>query len=345
LTARRIGIVGAGGVARYAHLPAYQKLGLTVHALFDIDATVAHDVARQFSVPLVARTLRQLTDHVDVVDLATPPTDRPAQLAELARSGKPVLVQKPLCVNADEFADIARLRSTGLRLRLNLTGRHVSAWRKVADLIEGGAIGRPNLCTIVNRDWWDRAPGRWDHDIDGYIVFEMLIHHLDLMRFWFGPPARIAARGGTHQRQALRQANWVSAIVEHVDGPTVQVLEDWTMPEFGFAHGHPFEEIVVSGGDGVLRAHSERVELSRIGANRVEVWHLPRPGQTLPGEQLATAWFPDSFGLAMAAFLDSLDQPDLAAADWQHALDLTRATIVAAEALRSPHWLDLSVGL
>ncbi|MFY1638117.1 Gfo/Idh/MocA family protein [Solwaraspora sp. WMMB335] len=340
MVAPKIGIVGVGGVARYAHLPAYRRLGLDVHALFDVDEPVAREVARQFQVPVVAGSLEELAGRVDVVDLATPPAGRIELLRRLAALGTPVLVQKPLCTTWAELAEAAALRSTGMRLRLNLTGRHVSAWRKVAELLVAGAIGRPHLCTIVNRDWWDRAPGRWDHSLPGYIVYEMLIHHLDLLRFWFGPPQRIAARGGTHPGQLLRQANWVSALIEYGSGPLAQVLEDWTMPEYGFAHGHPFEEVLISGSAGVLRAGSERVELSPVGGNQVRVWHLPRPGQTLPGEQLAVNWFPDSFGAAMNDFLATRDDPVVSASDWAQALALTADTIVAAESLGASRWLD-----
>nr|MDT0658185.1 Gfo/Idh/MocA family oxidoreductase [Micromonospora sp. DSM 115978] len=338
--AQQIGIVGVGGVARYAHLPAYQRLGLEVRALFDLDGAVAREVAAQFGVPVVTDSLEELADLVDVVDLATPPAGRVGLLRRLAATGTPVLVQKPLCTTWAELAEVAALRSTGLRLRLNLTGRHVSAWRKVAELLVTGEIGRPYLCTIVNRDWWDRAPGRWDHELPDYIVHEMLIHHLDLLRFWFGPPVRIAARGGSHPGQRLRRANWVGALVEYAGGPVAQVLEDWTMPEFGFAHGHPFEEIMISGSAGVLRAGSERVELSPLGGNQVRVWHLPRPGQALPGEQLSVNWFPDSFGAAMREFLAVCDDEAVGTADWAHALALTTDTIVAADSLRASRWLD-----
>lgn len=338
-----IGVVGVGGVARYAHLPAYRRAGLEVSAVCDVDVRLAHEVAAEFGVGAVAATAAELAarDDVDVLDLATPPGTHIELLRALAASGKPVLLQKPACTIAAELREFEAVLAGAAHVRLNLSGRHVSAWAKVGELLAGGAIGRPYLCTVVNRDWWDRGPGRWDHDVEHYIVHEMLIHHLDLCRAWFGAPARAAARAGAHPRQRMRQDNWITATLEYADGPTVQLLEDWTMPEFAFAHGHPFEEVLISGDDGVIRARSDRVELSRLGENRLQVWHRPRPGQELPGEQLDRDWFPDSFAASMQAFMDAVGRDGAAAADRAHLLALTRDALAVAAATTADAWVDL----
>jgi predicted dehydrogenase len=337
----RIAIVGVGGVARYAHLPAYRRLGLSVSALCDIDGELAHEVAAEFQVEAATDDARKLAerDDVDVIDIATPPTSHAGLIEVFAKAGKPMLVQKPLCVDQNEFDRISHVKSQhNPWIRLNLTGRHVSAWRKVAELLAAGDIGRPFLCTIRNRDWWDREPGRWDHGIENYIVFEMLIHHLDLCRYWFGPPKQLTARAGTNPAQRMRQANWIAAMVEYGAPDVVQILEDWTMPEFAFASGHPFEEVLINGERGVIRASSERVELSVPEQNLLRTWHLPRPGQVLPGEQLTVGWFPDSFGAAMVDFLRQVASGSGRDADWDRLVALTTDTFAAADAIGADSW-------
>lgn len=336
-----IGIIGVGGVARYAHLPVYRALGLPVRALCDRDPEVLHNVAAEFDIPAKMVEPRELIGDpaVTVIDIATPPASH-LQLIELAAAaGKPALVQKPLCYTRDDFASILDVCRRGGRVRLNLSGRQVSAWAKVRELVQDGALGRPTLCTIFNRDWWDRVPGRWDHDIPQYIIFEMVIHHLDLCLYWFGPPERLTARTGTHPRQQLRQANWATVTLEYASGLVVQIVDDWTMSEYAFAQGHPFEQVMVTGENGVIRATSERVEWSALGRNDIKVWHLPRPGQHLPGEQLAVNWFPDSFGHSMRAFLEDLRQQRGAREDMQHLAELTELTFAVAEAATSTQWI------
>jgi predicted dehydrogenase len=337
-----IGIIGAGGVARYAHLPAYRRLGLNVRAVCDLDPRVAESVGAEFNVPVRTDDPRELVADpaVSVIDIATPPASHLELIDLAARHGKAVLVQKPLCCSPEELRAILKVRERRGRVRLNLSGRHVSAWVKVRELIQGGALGQPMLCTINNRDWWDRAPGRWDHDIEQYIVFEMVIHHLDLCLFWFGPPRRLTARTGTHPRQRMRRANWATVTLEYANGLVVQIVDDWAMPEYSFASGHPFEQVMLTGENGVVRASSERVEWSALGANAVEVWHLPRPGQRLEGEQLETNWFPDSFGRSMRAYLEALERGGGGREDWDHLSELTELTFAVAEAAGSSKWVS-----
>jgi predicted dehydrogenase len=338
----RIAVVGVGGVARYAHLPAYRRRGLHVAALCDVDGELAHEVASEYQVDLALDDVRKLAerDDVDVVDIATPPGSHAELIEIFAAAGKPMLVQKPLCVNADDFHRIVRAHDRyGPWIRLNLTGRYVSAWQKVAELLAAGEVGSPFLCTIRNQDWWDRELGRWDHEVENYVVFEMLIHHLDLCRYWFGAPTQMTARAGTHPAQRIKQANWLSAMVEFAGPTLVQILEDWTMPEFSFSRGHPFEEILINGEHGVIRADSERVELSKPEKNTLYAWHLPRPGQTLLGEQLSIGWFPDSFGASMQDFLSQVATGEGRNTDWERLVELTNDTFTAASAVGADRWL------
>lgn len=336
-----IGIIGVGGVARYAHLPAYRSLGLNVQALCDVDVTVVRQVAEAFGVGVqTADPARLIGDaRVTVVDVATPPASHLALLQLAAAHAKPVLMQKPLCCTREEF-ECVRAMPASTRVRLNMTGREVSAWRKVAALVHGGELGRPLLMTITNRDWWDRRAGGWEDRLDQFIVFEMVIHHLDLCLFWFGPPERVAARAGRHGRQTLTQANWATVTLEYASGLVVEIVDDWTLSEFGFATGHPLEHVVLSAEAGAVRATSERVEWSSAGSNTVRTWHLPRPGQQLRGEQLGVNWFPDSFGQAMRRFLREVHDEEIAATDWRHLDELTELTFTVAEAARSDRWLD-----
>ena len=328
-------------MARFAHLPSYKTYGLPVSGICDVDSDALCSIQAEARCPFITFDVDELAGDpaVTVVDVTAPPATHRSLLEQLARHGKPVLLQKPLCVDRADMQPILALREGDLRLWLNLTGRYVSAWQKVRELIAEGAIGNPQLCTIVNRDWWDRAPGRWEHAVDNFIIHEMAIHHLDLCLFWFGLPTKLTARGGNHPGQRIKQCNWATVQLEFDSGLVVSLVEDWTMSEFAFASGHPFEEVVVNGAEGVIRATSCRVECSRTGENTVRMWHLPRPGQELSGEPLTVRWFPDSFGAAMLDFMGSLEDPDAARKDWEHVADLTELTFTVADALRSDHWL------
>jgi len=46
-------IIGAGGIVRDAHLPAYAKAGLKVQGVTDLDAARSGALARDFNIPQV----------------------------------------------------------------------------------------------------------------------------------------------------------------------------------------------------------------------------------------------------------------------------------------------------
>ena len=50
---RGIGIVGAGGIVNYAHLPAYKKAGFRVVGILDKNREQAEKTARQHGIPKV----------------------------------------------------------------------------------------------------------------------------------------------------------------------------------------------------------------------------------------------------------------------------------------------------
>src|SRR5258706_2493826 len=56
---RPVFIIGAGGIVRTAHLPAYQRLRLAVAGVFHIKPEAAHETARRFAVPKVFATLAE----------------------------------------------------------------------------------------------------------------------------------------------------------------------------------------------------------------------------------------------------------------------------------------------
>src|SRR5271165_3364185 len=85
-----IGIVGAGAIVKAAHLPAYQKAGFPVVAIFDIDHAKASDLANEFGIPRVCRSLEELLagPFVQVVDIAVPPAWQPEIAAHAMQHGK-----------------------------------------------------------------------------------------------------------------------------------------------------------------------------------------------------------------------------------------------------------------
>ena len=94
---RPITILGAGGIVRDGHLPAYRKMGLPVAGVFDLNVDVARQLAADFAVPIVHETLEQAVDACGrhgIFDLALPPAAILSTVETLPH-GSVALIQKP----------------------------------------------------------------------------------------------------------------------------------------------------------------------------------------------------------------------------------------------------------
>src|SRR5262252_4331730 len=95
----RIGIIGAGGVARSIHLPGFALCsGVQISAVCDQDVEAARSlgVSRVFACPEDLLDLKE----VDAVVIATPNHLHREMAIRAAEAGKHVLCEKPLALNA-----------------------------------------------------------------------------------------------------------------------------------------------------------------------------------------------------------------------------------------------------
>src|SRR5699024_3094421 len=95
---RPIVIVGAGGIVRDAHLPAYRKAEFPVWGIVDVAPGKARELADQYGIVHVFESVHEAVAQAPddaVYDLALMPEHVPEVLAALPE-GSPVLIQKPL---------------------------------------------------------------------------------------------------------------------------------------------------------------------------------------------------------------------------------------------------------
>lgn len=194
----RVGLVGAGWVTQY-HLPAWKKLpGVEVVAICDPDAAAlaqradAHGIAARYS------GLSQMleAENFDAIDIASPRRFH-AEHAQLAASrGVAVLCQKPLGVDLDEAQKLARVIAGQVPFMVHENWRFRPYYRQLHQWLEDGLAGDifsvrldfhssgmipdgDGLRPALVRQPFFRTERR-------LLVMEVLIHHLDSLRFLFG---------------------------------------------------------------------------------------------------------------------------------------------------------------
>ena len=90
--------IGAGGIVRDAHLPAYRLAGFEHHGLYDPDIAKAEALAADFNVPRVFQSMEVALADLpgDVVfDVAVPGGTVREVIPQLP-DGSTVLIQKPI---------------------------------------------------------------------------------------------------------------------------------------------------------------------------------------------------------------------------------------------------------
>lgn len=126
--------------------------------------------------------------------LITAPVDGHVPLAiEAMRAGKHVVTEKPFAANLAEAKEaIAVSEETGRILMVSQNYRYQPAARTAAKLVAEQAVGALGAVRIDFRKWSnDAEPGTNKHyRLRHPLLYDMAIHHFDLMRFVLGREAR-----------------------------------------------------------------------------------------------------------------------------------------------------------
>src|SRR5215469_4305640 len=141
---RPIVLIGAGGIANDAHLPAYAKAGFPVAGVFDVDRDRAGATARRWRIERLFCSVEEAAAAVPgcVFDVAAPPVAHEAILTALPE-GAAVLIQKPLGLDLEQATAIrAVCRARRLVAAVNFQLRFAPMMLAVADALEREILGR-----------------------------------------------------------------------------------------------------------------------------------------------------------------------------------------------------------
>jgi predicted dehydrogenase len=287
---RPIVIVGAGGIVRDAHLPAYRKGGFPVAGIYDIDRGRADAIARDWNIePL--RSLDEVAGASDAVfDLATPPAAH-LEVLQALPEGATVLIQKPMGRDLDEATAILKLcRARRLTAAVNFQLRFAPMMLAVRDAVSRDLLGRLldveahlNLLTP-----WHLFP--FLKGLPRVEIAVHSIHYLDLIRSLLGNPQGVHARTLRHPLSPMAQTR-TSAILDF--GPEVRC-------GLSINHDHDFTSRFQTAtfrfeGDGGCALVKLGLLLDYPKGQPDELWIATERGGGWTQVALAGPWFPDAF--------------------------------------------------
>ena len=141
-----IGVIGAARVAVYAMMaPAKENAEVRVAAVAARDPMRAKAFAEAHGIARVHDSYEALIadPDIDLVYIATPPALHAAVALKALAHGKHVLCEKPFTADASEAqAVLDAAARAGRRVFEAFHYRHHRLWRRIVELLRGGAIGQ-----------------------------------------------------------------------------------------------------------------------------------------------------------------------------------------------------------
>ena len=204
----RIAITGAGMISWF-HLVGWRNLGerVRVVAVCDPDLGRARKRAAEFGIPHVYGDAEAMlaAEDVDALDVITPRRTHAGWVEAAAERGIDVLCQKPLTPTLAESEALVRRVAGKSRLMAHENWRFRPWYRELRRWIAAGDLGDIILARMATmtsgllpdasgvRPLLVREP--YCQVEERLMIAEVLIHHLDVMRYLCGELRVIAARG------------------------------------------------------------------------------------------------------------------------------------------------------
>jgi len=266
----RVGLAGAGWVTAH-HLEAWAALRsrARVVAIADPARAAAESRAARYDIPAVHESVEAMLDgeRLDAIDVAVPREAHAEVCRMAARRGIAILCQKPLAPTLGEAeALVADLRGRA-RLMVHENWRFRPHYRRVHAWIRGGEIGeiRTILMSVLTSGLLPDAAGELPALVrqpmlallDRMLLMEILIHHVDTLRFLAGPMTLGSARLGKGCT-AIRGEDRATLSMHAASGAAITLVGDF------MAHGYPAEQLdrmEIIGTRGTITLRDDRLSL------------------------------------------------------------------------------------
>ncbi|MEO6363628.1 MAG: Gfo/Idh/MocA family oxidoreductase [Caldimonas sp.] len=241
----RVGLVGAGWVTQH-HLAGWARLGgqAEVVAIADPNAAAAAARAAEFGIGRTFADAAEMLDQcaLDAVDVASPREFHAEAVRLAAARGLPVLCQKPLAPTFAEAAALVAEVEGRCRLMVHENWRFRPYYRDLGRWLAEGRIGEvvqaqmTLLSSGLVADGSGALPALvrqpFVATLERALVMEILIHHIDTLRFLLGELSLRQARLG-HACSAMRGEDRAFLAFETASGAPVALLSNLMV------HGQP----------------------------------------------------------------------------------------------------------
>ncbi|WP_417378869.1 Gfo/Idh/MocA family protein [Gimesia sp.] len=262
----RIGIIGAGAVSDYHHVPGINlDPRAELVSICDPNSELLAQRQSDWGKTKVSTRFEDMAadPDVDAVIIATPNFTHHEIALACIKGGKHVMCEKPLGLNYTESAEMYRAaRDANLRHMTAFTYRFAPSMRYVKHLVESGALGVPRHFRSQRFLDWPESSWGWRQSkklAGAGDLFDMTIHRIDFAQDLLGPiksicgaVAQFVPRDKTAEGQPCEPSevdDWSSLIGQFENG-AVGVWEGSTLMKGYHNDGFGYEWAEVNGSEG-----------------------------------------------------------------------------------------------
>jgi UDP-N-acetyl-2-amino-2-deoxyglucuronate dehydrogenase len=254
------GLIGGGNISETHGRAASAIPGVKVSAVYGTNPEKVERLCQEFG----ARAFRELDAFLahrpmNLVIIGSPSGLHADQGIAAAKRGLHILTEKPMDIStkrADEL--IAATRAAGVKLGVIFQDRMKPDIRRLRELIDGGALGKPLV--VEARVKWYRPPkyyaqSKWRGTLaldGGGALMNQGIHTVDLMLWLLGDVTRVKSRVATVQHK-IESEDTAVATVEFASGAVGTLLA--TTAAFP---GYP-RRLEISGTEGTVVLEHDRI--------------------------------------------------------------------------------------
>jgi predicted dehydrogenase len=207
----RAAVIGTGAIGRYHIRGFLEHPACEVPLIVDCNESRLMEAAELFRVPETMTDFRGLLerDDIDVVSVALPNDLHAEVTIAMLESGKHVLCEKPMAVNATEAQSMVdTAKRTGKFLMVGQNFRFEADTQRLKQCIEEGALGE----IYYARAYWFRRSGiprigSWftrKAEAAGGCLYDIGVHFLDLALHLMGDFEPVSVSGRTFQNFGQR---------------------------------------------------------------------------------------------------------------------------------------------
>ncbi|SFD55929.1 Gfo/Idh/MocA family protein [Flavobacterium phragmitis] len=302
-TEQPIVIIGASGIVKDAHLPAYEMAGFKVFGITNRTISKAYDLQKQFKIDHVFENIADAVKSAPsnaVYDITVLP-DQYIEILEQLPDGAAVLIQKPMgndLAQAREIVEVCERKN--LVAAINFQLRFASFVSAARYLIDQGIIGELydlEFKVTVNTPW-ELFPLIKEHP-RLEILFHS-VHYIDCIRSFLGNPKIVMAKTAKHPLKKLSSSR-STIILDYGEDKHVVIN---TNHDHHFGPKHEESYIKWEGTKGAVKAKMGLLMNYPDGLPDVFEYALPKKDNENEYEwtevKLEGSWFPEAFIGAMS---------------------------------------------